>query len=71
MPGSGVSPTLRQEEMPKMGTSHRGVLHGLLCWGTQSKTSVDQPMASRARRPASTLTLVLQKGERTVFNLKS
>jgi hypothetical protein len=52
--------------MPKMGTSHSGVLHGFLCWGTQKKTSVDQPTASRARRPASTLTRVLKKEHRIV-----
>jgi hypothetical protein len=66
MTGSGVSPTLRQEEMPKMGTSHSGVLHGFLCWGTQKNTSVDQPTASRARRPASTLKRVWEKVQRTV-----
>jgi len=30
--------------------------------------SLDQPTLSRARRPASTLTLVLIKGQRTVIN---
>jgi hypothetical protein len=61
MMGSGVSATLRQEEMPKMGTSHSGVLHGFLCWGTQKNTSMDQPTAFRACRPASTLKRVVKK----------
>jgi hypothetical protein len=66
MTGSGVSPTLRQEEMPKMGPSHSRVLQGFRCWGPQKKTSWDQPPASRARRPASTLQRVVHKVQRTV-----
>jgi hypothetical protein len=49
-----------------MGPSHSRVLQGLLCWETQNNTSLDQPTASRARRPASPLQLVLKKVHRTI-----
>ena len=69
MTGSGVYTPLRPSEMPKMGTSHRRVLHGFLCWGTQKNTSLDQPMASRLA-DASPLQLVLKKVQRTIIELK-
>ena len=67
MTGSGVYTPRRPSEMPQMGTSHPRVLHGFLCWGTQKNTSLDQPTASRARRPASPLKLVLKKVHRTII----